>query len=229
MNETTAAPTTPRTPGFRMIRSLGGIAMLSGLVVVLVYQWTLPIIAENQRIATERAVFEVIEGAATKKDFRLGESGPVPADSGSDTPGETVYAAYDTDGRLKGIAMPAAAQGYQDIVKLLYGYDPYCQCIRGIKVLKMTETPGLGDKIIKDPAFLANFDALQARVSPEGRGLEQAIVTVKHGTKTDPWQIDAISGATVTSNTVGKALNKSAQALAPLVQRHLNAFEEARP
>jgi electron transport complex protein RnfG len=93
----------------------------------------------------------------------------------------------------------------------------------------MTETPGLGDKIIKDPAFLANFDALQARVSPEGRGLEQAIVTVKHGTKTDPWQIDAISGATVTSNAVGKALNKSAQALAPLVQQHLNAFEETRP
>ena len=229
MNETTAVPTTSRTPGFRMIRSLGGIAMLSGLVVVLVYQWTQPIIAENQRIATERAVFEVIEGAATKKDFRLGESGPVPADSGSDTPGETVYAAYDTDGRLKGIAMPAAAQGYQDIVKLLYGYDPYCQCIRGIKVLKMTETPGLGDKIIKDPAFLANFDALQARVNPGERGLEQAIVTVKHGTKTDPWQIDAISGATVTSNAVGKALNKSAQALAPLVQQHLNAFEEARP
>ncbi len=222
--QTVAAP--PGTPGFRMIRTLGLIAMLSGLVVVLVYQWTAPIIAENQRIATEKAVFEVVSGATWRKDFILGPAGPVAVESQTDQQGVTVYAGYDSEGHLRGIALPAAAQGYQDVVKLLYGYDPYCQCIRGIKVLKMTETPGLGDKIITDENFLRNFDALDASVDTAASELNNSIVTVKHGTKQHPWQIDAISGATVTSNAVGKALNNSAQEMVPLIQKHLQVFEE---
>ena len=38
---------------------------------------------------------------------------------------------------------------------------------------------------------------------------------VKHGSKTNLWQIDAIAGATVTSRAVGKAINDSAQLLLP--------------
>ena len=38
---------------------------------------------------------------------------------------------------------------------------------------------------------------------------------VKHGTKTQAWQIDAISGSTVTSRAVGKGINEAAQALLP--------------
>lgn len=226
MSQSQAVAAPPGTPGFRMIRTLGLIAMLSGLVVVLVYQWTAPIIAENQRIATEKAVFQVVSGAEWRKDFKLSTAGLFPVDAESDQEGITVYAGYNSEGKLKGIAMPAAAQGYQDVVKLLYGYDPYCQCIRGIKVLKMTETPGLGDKIITDENFLENFEALDASVAADGSGLSNAIVTVKHGSKQHPWQIDAISGATVTSNAVGKALNNSAQAMAPLVMEHLKVFEE---
>lgn len=213
------------TPGFRMLRTLTAIAMLSGLVVVLVYQWTKPIIAENQRIATERAVFQVVAGASQRKDFVIRPDGLAPATPGA--AGDIIYAAYDDTGKLKGIAMPAASQGYQDMVRLLYGYDPYCQCILAFKVLKMTETPGLGDKILSDPEFLANFGALDARLSGDGQGLANPIVTVKHGAKKNPWEIDAISGATITSNAVGKGLNDSAQALAPVVQKHLKEIEEA--
>ena len=215
----------PATPGFRMIRTLGLIAMLSGLVVVLVFHWTQPIIAENQRIATEKAVFQVIQGAEKRRDFLLGPAGATPAEEGGD--GEKVYAAYDADGRLRGVAMPAAAQGYQDMIRLLFGYDPYCECIRGIKVLKMTETPGLGDKIIKDPEFQKNFEALDAALTGDRAALKNDIVTVKHGTKQHPWEIDAISGATISANAVGKALDQSAGVLAPLVQKYLKAFEEA--
>ena len=227
MSGSPAVAASPGTPGFRMVRTLALIAMLSGLVVVLVYQWTLPIIRENQRIATEKAVFEVVPGAEWRLDFLLGPEGLVPAGPDAGSEGVVVYAAYDSKRRLKGIAMPAAAQGYQDIVNLLYGYDPYCQCIRGIKVLKMAETPGLGDKIITDKAFLKNFEALDATLNAEGSALAHPIVTVKHGSKQHPWEIDAISGATVTSKTVGKALNRSAQALAPTVRAHLAEIEEA--
>ncbi len=218
MSESQVAPAAPQTPGFRMIRTLGAIAMLSGLLVVLVFQYTKPIIAENQRIAIEKAVFKVVPGASRRVDVMLGENGvAVPGeDSGA---GEKVYAAFDDQGNLKGVALASGAQGYQDIVKLLYGYDPECACIRGIKILKMTETPGLGDKIAFDPAFLKNFEALDAGLNDAGDALAHKIVAVKAGKKQSAWEVDAISGATISSVAVAKALDRSMQRMAPLIQR----------
>ncbi|HEB94971.1 MAG TPA: FMN-binding protein [Sedimenticola thiotaurini] len=218
------APSQPRTPGGAMLRTLGGIAMLSGLLVVLVYHWTRPIIAENKRIAIEKAIFQVVPGAVTRKNFVLGPEGLFPGDAGK-AKGDQVYAAYDRDGRLKGVALEAAATGYQDVIRILYGYDPGCQCVTGIRVLKMAETPGLGDKIARDPDFLANFEALDGRVNAAGDGLEHAIVTVKHGTKSQPWQIDAISGATISSKAVGRMIDASGQRMFPLILRYRDGFE----
>ena len=206
-----------------MLRTLGGIATISGLLVVLVYQVTLPIIAENQRVRTERAVFQVIPGAVSKRDFVLTDQGLEPAGGGAQ--GEILYAAYDSAGALKGVAFPGGAQGYSDVIRFLFGYDPACQCIVGIRVLKSTETPGLGDKIEKDPAFLANFQSLDASLNADGSGLANPIETVKHGTKTDSWQIDAISGATISSNATGRALNQAAQRLVPAVHRSLDLLQ----
>lgn len=226
MSSSDLAQTPPATPGFRMVRTLGVIAMLSGLLVVLVFQWTAPMIAENQRIAIERAVFDVVPGATRRVDFILGPKGLFrPGDAGAE--GETVYAAYDDQGVLKGVAVTAGAQGYQDIIRLIYGYEPGCACIRGIKVLKMTETPGLGDRVGSDPEFQANFEQLDARVNAAGDGLAHPIETVKHGEKRNPWEIDAISGATISSVAVGKALNNSMQQMAPLLQRYLGEIEGA--
>jgi electron transport complex protein RnfG len=217
----------PATPSVAMIRVLMLVAMLSGFFVVLAYEWSKPYIEENQRIATEQAVFQVVAGATARRDFRVTANAVRPAAETGE--GELVYAAYGADGRLLGVALPAAAQGYADMIRLLYGFDPACQCIRGIKVLKMTETPGLGDKIITDAAFRKNFEALDARLNPAGDGLANAIVTVKHGSKTEPWQIDAISGATVSSKAVGKALNDSAQRLLPAIVRNLAVLEQGAP
>jgi len=215
------------TPAWPMLRTLGGIAMLSGLLVVLVYQFTRPIIAENQRIATEKAVFRVVPGAVSKRDFLVTPDGLVPvSEAGDDEEGMTVHAAYDGDGKLVGVAFPGAAQGYQDTIKFLFGYDPRCQCVVGSKVLKSTETPGLGDKIDFDPAFMKNFEALDARVNTAGDALENAIRTVKHGTRANPWEIDAISGATISSVALGRALNAGAQKIVPLVQRDLGLLSK---
>ena len=225
MSDSPMTQAAPSTPGFRMIRTLGAIAMLSGLLVVLVFRWTEPIIAENQRIAIEKAVFQVVPGATRRVDVVLGADGIALATDAAGE-GETVYAAFDEQGKLKGIALAAGAQGYQDVVKLLYGYDPACGCIRGIKILKMTETPGLGDKIAFDPGFLRNFEALSAVVNASGDGLTNPIEAVKHGHKQFAWEVDAISGATISSVAVANALNRSMQRMAPLIQRHRDALGE---
>ena len=212
----------PSTPTGPMIRTLMGIAMLSGFLVVLTYQLTKPIIAENQRRAIEAAVFQVIPGAVSRKDFVINDSGLVPVTPDNPAEGVLIYAGYDGEGALKGIAAKAGAQGYADMIHLLYGYDPACECIRGIKVLKLAETPGLGDKIITDKNFVANFDALEAKLNSAGDGLANAIVTVKHGTKKNPWEIDAISGATISAKAVGKALNQSTQQILPKLMPNLD-------
>ena len=135
--------------------------------------------------------------------------------------GVKFYAAYDQTGALKGIAAEAAGKGYADTVRVLYGYDTQCQCIIGIGVVSMRETPGIGDKIITDQAFLKNFEALDVRVNAEMTALANAVKVVKHGTKTNPWQIDAIAGATVTSKAVGRGINESAQRLLPKLVPHI--------
>ncbi len=215
----------PAAPAGPMIRTLMGIAMLSGFLVVLTYQLTQPIIAENQRRAIEAAVFQVIPGAVSKRNFVIGEQGLVETGNDSDADGIPIYAGYDADGQLLGIATNASAQGYADLVHLLYGYDPQCQCIRGIKVLKLAETPGLGDKILHDAGFLANFDQLDTRLNDSASDLDHDIVVVKHGTKQNPWEIDAISGATISSKAVGKALNLSAKQVLPMLYPELDKLQ----
>jgi len=214
------------TSSVAMLRTLSLVAGISGLLVVLAYQLSMPLIAENKRIAIERALFKVIPGAVSRRNFRVTERGIVPAAEGV-TDGPLIYAGYDDQGRLSGIALEAAAQGYQDVIRLLYSVDPACQCIRGIEVLKMAETPGIGDKIAKDPAFLENFSALDVRLNSAGSGLAHDIVMVKHGTKSEPWQIDAISGATISSRAVARMLNDSARQLLPQIFPHIDQLQDS--
>ena len=225
MNQSATPQAVPATLTMPMLRTLGLVAALSGFLVVLAHHLSMPLIEENKRIAIERALFKVIPGAVTRRDFLLTAEGIEPQVETAASRGMHLYAGYDVNGRLAGVALEAAAQGYQDVIRILYSYDPACECIRGIQVLKMAETPGIGDKIAKDPGFLQNFEALDARVDAAGSGLAHAIVSVKSGSKTEPWQIDAISGATISCKAVARMLNDSAQQAAPVIMRHLDTLQ----
>jgi len=214
-----------RTSSSKMILSLGLISMLSGFLVVFVFHLTLEPIEKNKRELIEKSVFKVVPGGEIRRNFFVTAKELLTEKQEGSIP---IYAVYDKKGQLKGIAAEAAAQGYADMIRLLYGYSPSCQCITGISVIKTAETPGLGDKIITDEIFLENFIALDAKLNYEGKGLKNAIVTVKHGDKTAPWQIDAISGATVSSKAVGKALNDSAQILLPILQAHIEKLSSVQ-
>jgi electron transport complex protein RnfG len=89
----------------------------------------------------------------------------------------------------------------------------------------MAETPGIGDKIVKDAAFLENFRALEAKPNATGDGLENPIVLVKTGEKNNPWEVDAITGATISSKAVVRMLNETSQAMAPIIIRNLSILE----
>ena len=225
------APTAaPPVSTQRMIGVLGTVALVSGLLVVTAYELTLPQIEENRRIAIERAIATVYPEAKTRRAYRVTPE-RLALTTEAVPSGQVIYAVFDSGGKFLGVAAQAAARGYQDVVRLLYAYSPECQCITAIHVLANRDTPGIGDKIAKDRQFLENFRALDVRLAPDGRTLANPIVTVKHGTKVEAWQIDAISGATITSKAVGKALNDSAQTVVPRVTAELQviAHPEIRP
>jgi electron transport complex protein RnfG len=135
-----------------------------------------------------------------------------------------VHAGYAEDGSLVGVAVQAQGMGYQDVIRILYGYDPARDAIIGMQVLASKETPGLGDKIEKDPAFLANFDALDVSLAPDGRSLQHEIAAVKGGEKSHPWQIDGITGATISSKAIAAMLRESSAQWVPAIHRQQAIF-----
>ncbi len=229
MSEESKAQPPPALPSSRsLILTLGSIAMISGLCVVLAYQLTLPRITLNRQRALERAIFTVLPNTTSRTNLLLDENGLtlLPDEAFAQA---NAFAGYDADGNLTGLAMEASARGYQDVVKVLYGYSLDKACIIGITMLESRETPGLGDRVESDPDFLANFDCLDAALVPDGTAVANPIITVKHGKKTDPWQIDGISGATVTSTAIGNGLRESTNRLLPILEKYRGALDLKRP
>ncbi|MBX7259100.1 MAG: FMN-binding protein [Candidatus Hydrogenedentes bacterium] len=211
----------------QMIGVMTGVGTICGLLIVIVYQLTLSAILQNQATIVKESVFEVIPGAAAQAIFGVEASGQLTPLESPEGPLPKMYAGYDGSGKLLGIAIEGSGRGYADTVRVLYTYSPEKKAIIGFKVLDSRETPGLGDKIAYDQDFLKNFESLDAKLDAAGDKLANALVTVKHGSKSQPWQIDAISGATISSRTVGKILNSSAERFVPLIEKNLDMIVKA--
>jgi electron transport complex protein RnfG len=185
------------TSTWHMYRAMVGVGVCCGLLIVTVYQVTLPVIEENKAEALQAAIFDVLPGAATSTTYRLEEPDGFRVADGKGVGEQRVYAGYDGDHRLVGLAVEAHGMGYQDVIRLIYGYSFDENAIVGIRVLESKETPGLGDKIETDPDFLENFRRLDVSLAEDRESLAHAIVPVKHGQKTNPWEVDGITGATI--------------------------------
>ena len=215
------------TPTTAMIRTLGLISMICGLIIVGAYQFTFDAVQENKRIAVERAVFKVIPAAQSiveygaLPDHTLAKVGAGGAAAGA----LKFFAGYDAQGKLAGIAAEGAAKGYADYVRILFAWNPETGQVTSFGVVSSRETPGIGDKITVNKGFLANFP-LAARLADDGQALAHAIRAVKYGSKTHPWEIDAIAGATITSRAVAKAINDTAQTLLPRITPNLAQLKE---
>jgi electron transport complex protein RnfG len=138
-----------------------------------------------------------------------------------------VHAGYDDAGELVGLALEGRGMGYQDVIHLLYGYDFRHDAVIGIRVLESRETPGLGDRIETDPGFLANFERLDVSLDPAGSGLAHPIEAVKHGEKQHPWQVDGITGATISSVAIADILRESSAFWLPRLRERLDDFKRA--
>ncbi len=207
---------------FKMFQAMVGIGILCALAIVVTYQTTLPVITQNKAEALEKAIYKVLPGAKTRVNYQWDGDHFKKVNANDHSLKNLIYAGLDETGQMVGIAIEAKGQGFQDAIQVLYGLNPEQQAIIGFYVLDSRETPGLGDKISSDAAFQENFRALTVQLDDSGKQLQHAIQTVKHGTKSNPWEIDAITGATISSKAVGNILNHSAQYWAPIIRAHID-------
>ena len=225
MKETTQ---TSETSGTKMLLTMTGIGVICALLIVLSFQGTLPRIEQLKAEALEKAIFKVVPGMVSKRTFRMESDGSLTEVSGKEKDARLVYAGYDAEGKLVGVAVEAAGMGFADVIKIIYGYDPVKEAVVGFYVLETKETPGLGDKIEKDPAFLANFKALDVSLTSNKRKTKNPVVAVKHGQKKNNWEVDGITGATISSRAIGNILGTSTTEMAPAVYKNKNLFEEKK-
>ena len=217
-----AAKETSSPSSLRLVLTLAIAGLVSGIAIIGIYESTLPTITANKARELREAVFKVLPGVSQMQALVYRDSElVVVAVPEKDEP--VIYGGYDEQGDFAGYAMPAAGPGFQDTIGILYGYQPAEKIVVGMEVLESRETPGLGDKIYKDAVWVAGFSALS--VEPE-------IFAVKKGTKSQPNEIDAITGATISSKAVVRIINEahvawSAQLPPPGAEPQLRETEPA--
>lgn len=214
-------PSTPVT----MYSAIVGIGMFCAVLIVGVYAATAERIAHNEARALRDAVTAVLPAASSVRSVGITAAGEL-ADVVASEQALPAFIGYDESGALVGAAVTAAGMGYQDTIRVIYAYSFDQAAIVGLRVLQSLETPGLGDKIETDPAFIANFDRLDVSLDAAGNALAHALVTVPSGTREHAWQIDAITGATVSSDAIGRLLNTSAQEWVPVLARQADRLRQ---
>jgi electron transport complex protein RnfG len=220
-------PTTEPPRIWHMYRAMVGIGLACGLLIVTVFLVTQPIIRHNRAEALQRAIFGVLPDARTSATFRLVADDRFEIMNGDAGDAQLVHAGYDEQQQLVGLAVEAQGMGYQDTIHVLYGYSFHRDAIVGIRVLESRETPGLGDRIETDEEFLANFEQLDVTLSPDQSEILNPIEPVKHGEKKHAWQVDGITGATISSVAIAQILSRSSSFWIPRIRRQLDDFRRA--
>ncbi|MCP4751345.1 MAG: RnfABCDGE type electron transport complex subunit G [Proteobacteria bacterium] len=104
-----------------------------------------------------------------------------------------------------GVAFRVVGSGFQGKISIMVGVKPDFKELVGIKVLEHAETPGLGDKIVEDPS--SQTDPFWFSTQFKDLKIEPRITVIKNVKPSKPAEIQAISGATISSKAIVKILN----------------------
>ena len=197
------APREIEVSSLRLIGTLTVAGALAGFAIVMVFQWAQPRIEAYQAMVLEQAITEVLGGPDHYETVFVEESGLSSAPTSDTTGMDRVYVGYDAAGTPVGVAVVGAKPGFQDVIRLIFGYDPATGDVLGMKVLESKETPGLGDKIEKDSSFVAEFG-----------GVETPLSGVKSGNASGAEnEVVMITGATISSRAIVEIINERVEGL----------------
>jgi len=180
------------------------LALFFGISLAGIQSTLGPLIETNKKNETREKVPEIILGSLLAKKMAKSDSALMikPLSITIEKSGQKkIYNVFETrypDGRLAGWVTKAAGQGYADKIELLFGLDPEAKKLTGLFILGQKETPGLGNKIIEK----------QWRDQFIKKPTDRRLKVVKKGARADH-EIDAITGATISSKSVTGIINRS--------------------
>jgi Na+-transporting NADH:ubiquinone oxidoreductase subunit C len=157
-------------------------------------------VQENEAIAFERAVMQSLRIDITETD--PGQMHQIYLSSISEanesSAGALMYVRGDS---IEGYALPLEGPGFWASIKGVIGFESDAVTISGIAFYEQNETPGLGGEIAKE-AFRGQF--VGKKISARGTPLQ-----IRSPTEPlDESSVHAVTGATQTSNRLGKFMNE---------------------
>ncbi|MFW6381212.1 MAG: RnfABCDGE type electron transport complex subunit G [Bacillota bacterium] len=170
----------------RLIITLTILGIISAVVLAFVYEWTTPKIEEHTRAARESAILAVLPESDSFREVK--KSGMVFYEGNKDNE----------------VAMIISGGGFQGQIELMIGANPTTEKIYAIRVLNHSETPGLGANITGEK-FGNNFTN-----KPFG---EYEVVKKPVDQKQEPYKVEAISGATISSEKVTSIIEEAIKEL----------------
>lgn len=168
---------------------LGGILFLLTAICVGILggvnSVTKPIIAKNEQLSEEKAMQTLINGAESFTSIEGIQDEIIK---------KVVLAKKGTE--TVGYVLRLEPNGYGGAIKLLIGLDTE-GVVKGISILEHAETPGFGANADKDSFKNQFIDKLTPlKVSKSNPGVDE---------------IEAITGATITSTAITEAVNAAAE------------------
>jgi electron transport complex protein RnfG len=183
----------------RMVVVLTSVGLLSGSFLATVGILTKERIELNKQREIEAAIIKVLPGTESsaklyeEKDFK-------------------VYGGKTQDGTLIGYGILVSGIGFQDKITLMLGTDMSLTKTTRLEIIEQKETPGLGAKIEDEDVFLKFW---------EGRDCSQPLSLRKPAVQTAEElaasEVNTITGATISSESVLKIVNYSVERLRQLI------------
>ncbi|MCL2763925.1 MAG: RnfABCDGE type electron transport complex subunit G [Treponema sp.] len=163
-------------------------AVITVAALSLVYNLTLEPIEKQKRRTQETALRDVMPRASEYREISIDKEGSITA----------VFECYlDIDAlNFIGYVVQLSPEGYSGKIDLMVGISSSDERITGMRVLRHTETPGLGALAVKED-FFRRYDGL--KLVPLG------VVRSNPGEN----EIQAITSATITTRAITKAVNEA--------------------
>jgi electron transport complex protein RnfG len=179
-----------------MVFTLFLVTLFASAALALVYEATKEPIAEAKRLKKMNAIGEVVPDFDNDPGVEVKKLG-----MGKDT----LYFYHARMGdAVTGIAVETYTYtGFSGLVKLMVGFRPDGS-IHNISVLEHAETPGLGDKMIREKSF-DKATGLSWSSQFEGKDPQEYLLKVKQ----DDGDVDAITAATITSRAFCDAVQRA--------------------
>lgn len=199
----------------QMFAVLMGVGILSSLVLAASYSITEPLKLENARKELQDAIFVVLPSA---KECERNDEG---ACKNIGTDEFQVYQGLDGEGKDVGYAFVAEGPGFQGNIRMIVGIEEDLDTLLGMRVLEQVETPGLGAKIAQETPKKDFFELFTDVPVPEevDETVEppKYLVCLKTDDDTMKNDIQAITGATISSKAVVDIINHSLDQLHQVV------------